>query len=215
MGLKSVVNPSLFLSPPPPPRDSSVPQLTDTVPGSVVLLSRGTFSCPANLLPWRSSSSGIYKKSHRRAPSSESVPGLERLLKSWSLAELPQGPASTSGPQGPLDPYEPLLPLLMGPCMGLWRECYLRGALHAQVGTTNNTKHHHTSWGFDLSDHLTVLLFLLRRSPTPSPPTTPTPWSDWPGRCSCSKTNWHKSPPTPRRRTRPSSQPSAGGPTPT
>ncbi|KAG7216509.1 hypothetical protein INR49_001995 [Caranx melampygus] len=108
-------------------------QLTDTIPGSVFLLSRGTFSCPANLLPWRSSSSGVYKKSHRRAPSSENVPGLERLLKAWSLTELPQGLTSTSGPQGPLDPYEPLLPLLMGPCMGLWRECYLRGALHAQA----------------------------------------------------------------------------------
>ncbi|KAA8591835.1 hypothetical protein FQN60_017209 [Etheostoma spectabile] len=105
-------------------------QLTDTIPGSVFLLSRGTFSCPANLLPWRSGSSGVYKKSHRRAPSSENVPGLERLLKAWALAEFPQGLTSTSGTQGPL---EPLLPLLMGPCMGLWRECYLRGALHAQA----------------------------------------------------------------------------------
>lgn len=114
---------------------SSGHQLTDTIPGSVFLLSRGTFSCPANLLPWRSSSSsGVYKKSHRRAASSENVPGLERLLKAWALTEFPQGLTSTSGPQGPLDPYEPLLPLLMGPCMGLWRECYLRGALHAQVG---------------------------------------------------------------------------------
>ncbi|KAM7421445.1 hypothetical protein PAMA_015534 [Pampus argenteus] len=107
--------------------------LTDTIPGSVFLLSRGTFTCPANLLPWRSSSSGVYRKSHRRAPSSENVPGLERLLKAWALTELPQGLTSSSGPQGPLDPYEPLLPLLMGPCMGLWRECYLRGALHAQA----------------------------------------------------------------------------------
>lgn len=112
---------------------SSAHQLTDTVPGSVFLLSRGIFSCPANLLPWRSGSSGVYKKSHRRAASSENVPGLERLLKAWALAEFPQGLTSSSGPQGPLDPYEPLLPLLMGPCMGLWRECYLRGALHAQV----------------------------------------------------------------------------------
>uniref|UniRef100_A0A4W6BT05 Myotubularin related protein 11 n=1 Tax=Lates calcarifer TaxID=8187 RepID=A0A4W6BT05_LATCA len=108
-------------------------RLTDTIPGSVFLLSRGTFSCPANLLPWRSSSSGVYKKSHRRAPSSENVPGLERLLKAWALTEFPQSLTSTSGPQGPLDPYEPLLPHLMGPCMGLWRECYLRGALHAQA----------------------------------------------------------------------------------
>ncbi|KAK5862065.1 hypothetical protein PBY51_017496 [Eleginops maclovinus] len=108
-------------------------RLTDTIPGSVFLLSRGTFSCPANLLPWRSGSSGVYKKSHRRAASSENVPGLERLLKAWAVAEFPQGLTSTSGPQGPVDPYEPLLPLLMGPCMGLWRECYLRGALHAQA----------------------------------------------------------------------------------
>ncbi|XP_027142671.1 myotubularin-related protein 11 [Larimichthys crocea] len=108
-------------------------RLTDTLPGSVFLLSRGTFSCPANLLPWRSTSSGPYKKSHRRAASSENVPGLERLLKAWALTEFPQALTSTSGPQGPLDPYEPLLPLLMGPCMGLWRECYLRGALHAQA----------------------------------------------------------------------------------
>lgn len=112
---------------------SSVQQLADTIPGSVFLLSRGSFSCPANLLPWRSSSSGVYKKSHRRAPSSENVPGLERLLKAWALTEFPQSLTSMSGPQGPLDPYEPLLPLLMGPCMGIWRECYLRGALHAQV----------------------------------------------------------------------------------
>ncbi|KAM3613518.1 uncharacterized protein V6R79_000860 [Siganus canaliculatus] len=109
-------------------------RLADTIPGSVFLLSRGTFSCPANLLPWRgSSSSGVYKKSHRRAASSENVPGLERLLKAWALTELPQSPPSASGSQGPLDPYEPLMPLLMGPCMGLWRECYLRGALHAQA----------------------------------------------------------------------------------
>ncbi|XP_063343029.1 myotubularin-related protein 11 [Pelmatolapia mariae] len=111
-------------------------RLTDAVPGSVFLLSRGTFSCPTNLLPWRSSSSsssGVYKKSHRRALSSENVPGLERLLKAWALVEYPQALTSTSGPQGPLDPYEPLLPLLLGPCMGLWRECYLRGALHAQA----------------------------------------------------------------------------------
>ncbi|RVE63211.1 hypothetical protein OJAV_G00165700 [Oryzias javanicus] len=98
----------------------------DSAPGSVFLLSRGSFTCPANLPPWRSSASGVYKKSHRRAPSTENVPGLERLLKAWSLT-------ATVGPQGPADAYEPLLPLLMGPCMGLWRECYLRGALHAQA----------------------------------------------------------------------------------
>lgn len=118
---------------------SSVTQ-SDAIPGSVFLLSRGTFSCPANLLPWRGSGgSSVYKKSHRRAASSENVPGLERLLKAWALTELPSGLSSSSSssssrPQGPNDPYEPLLPLLTGPCMGLWRECYLRGALHAQVG---------------------------------------------------------------------------------
>ncbi|KAK5600307.1 hypothetical protein CRENBAI_001393 [Crenichthys baileyi] len=108
-------------------------RLADTIPGSVFLLSRGTFTCPANLPPWRSGSSGVYKKSHRRALSSENVPGLERLLKAWAMAEFPQNIPATSGPKGPLDPYEPLLPLLMGPCMSLWRECYLRGALHAQA----------------------------------------------------------------------------------
>ncbi|XP_068180725.1 myotubularin-related protein 11 isoform X1 [Antennarius striatus] len=109
-------------------------RLTDTLPGSVFLFSRGAFSCPANLVPWRSSGgSGVYRKSHRRAASSESVPGLERLLKAWALSEFPQGLTSTVGTQGPLDTYEPLLPLLMGPCMGFWRECYLRGALHAQA----------------------------------------------------------------------------------
>ncbi|XP_015259816.1 PREDICTED: myotubularin-related protein 11, partial [Cyprinodon variegatus] len=108
-------------------------RLADTIPGSVFLLSRGTFTSPPNLPPWRSGSSAVYKKSHRRALSSENVPGLERLLKAWSLADVPQNPAAVSGPKGALDPCEPLLPLLMGPCMGLWRECYLRGALHAQA----------------------------------------------------------------------------------
>lgn len=111
-------------------------QLLDSITGSVFLFSHGTFSCPANLLPWRSGggsggggSSGVYKKSHRRVASSENVPGLERLLKAWNLTESPQG----LGQQGRPDPREPLIPLLLGPCMGLWRECYLRGALHAQV----------------------------------------------------------------------------------
>ncbi|MEQ2237034.1 hypothetical protein ILYODFUR_018877 [Ilyodon furcidens] len=108
-------------------------RLADTIPGSVFLFSRGTFTCPANLPPWRSGSSGVYKKSHRRALSSENVPGLERLLKASAMAEIPQNIPASSGPKGPLDPYEPLLPLLMGPCMSLWRECYLRGALHAQA----------------------------------------------------------------------------------
>uniref|UniRef100_A0A3B4A5D9 Myotubularin phosphatase domain-containing protein n=1 Tax=Periophthalmus magnuspinnatus TaxID=409849 RepID=A0A3B4A5D9_9GOBI len=107
---------------------------SDTIPGSVFLLSRGSFSCPPHLPPWRSgNSSGVYRKSHRRALSSEQVPGLERLLKAWALAEFPHSLTTHLGPQGPLDPYEPLLPLLMGPCMGLWRQCYLRGAIHAQA----------------------------------------------------------------------------------
>ncbi|XP_057690805.1 myotubularin-related protein 11 isoform X2 [Corythoichthys intestinalis] len=100
---------------------------SDATPGSVFLFSRGVFSCPANLLPWRGAAgiSGVYRKSHRRAPSSESVPGLERLLSVRSLARAPSDPDR--------DPYRPLLPLLMGPCLGLWRECYHRGALHAQA----------------------------------------------------------------------------------
>lgn len=109
-------------------------RIADTIPGSVFLLSRGSFSCPPHLPPWRSGNgSGMYRKSHRRALSSEHVPGLERLLKAWALAEFPHSFISHLGPQGPLDSYEPLLPLLMGPCMGLWRQCYLRGAIHAQA----------------------------------------------------------------------------------
>ncbi|XP_042160523.1 myotubularin-related protein 11 isoform X1 [Oncorhynchus tshawytscha] len=111
-------------------------RLSDSAPGSVFLLSRGSFSCSANLLPWRSGGgSGVYRKSHRRGgSSSENLPGLERLLKAWALTELPQGHTTTiSGLQGPLDTYEPLLPLLLGPCLGVWRDCYLRGALHAQA----------------------------------------------------------------------------------
>uniref|UniRef100_A0A3P8VTC3 Myotubularin related protein 11 n=1 Tax=Cynoglossus semilaevis TaxID=244447 RepID=A0A3P8VTC3_CYNSE len=107
--------------------------LTETIPGSVFLFSRGTFSCPPNLLPWRTSSSGVYKKSHRRALSSEGMPGLEKLLKAWALADFPQSLSCNSEPRRPCDPSEPLLPLLLGPCMGLWRECFLRGALHAQA----------------------------------------------------------------------------------
>ncbi|XP_029959458.1 LOW QUALITY PROTEIN: myotubularin-related protein 11 [Salarias fasciatus] len=93
------------------------PQRLDSAPGSVFLFSRGTFSCPPGLPPWRSA---VYRKSHRRAPSSESVPGLERLLKTWTCGGTP-------------DPGGPLLPLLLGPCLGLWRGCYLRGALQAQA----------------------------------------------------------------------------------
>ncbi|KAJ8290128.1 hypothetical protein GJAV_G00009010 [Gymnothorax javanicus] len=103
-------------------------KLPDAASGSVFLLSRGAFSSPLHLLPWRNGGgSGSYRKSHRRAPSSESLPGLERVIKAWSLSELPRPPP------GPHDPHEPLLPLLLGPCVRVWRECYLRGALQAQA----------------------------------------------------------------------------------
>ncbi|XP_016394093.1 myotubularin-related protein 11 [Sinocyclocheilus rhinocerous] len=99
----------------------------DGLPGSVFLLSRSTFSHPSNLLPWRSGNSGSYWKSHRRAPSSESLSGLERLIRACSLSEPSENPSILH------DPYEPLLPLLLGPCVRVWRGCYLRGTLHAQA----------------------------------------------------------------------------------
>lgn len=105
----------------------SLSQHNDGLPGSVFLLSRSTFSHPSNLLPWRSGNSGSYWKSHRRAPSSESLSGLERLIRACSLSEPSENPSILH------DPYEPLLPLLLGPCVRVWRGCYLRGALHAQV----------------------------------------------------------------------------------
>ncbi|KAF5885852.1 myotubularin-related protein 11-like, partial [Clarias magur] len=94
------------------------PEWSDSSVGSVFLLSRGVFSCPSNLLPWRSG--GSYKKSHTRAPSCEGLPVLERLIRAEPL------PSSLHEPHGPL------LPLLLGPCVHIWRNCYLRGALHAQ-----------------------------------------------------------------------------------
>ncbi|XP_062321416.1 myotubularin-related protein 11 [Osmerus eperlanus] len=137
-------------------------RLGDTIPGSVFQLSRGSFSCPANLLPWRSGGgSGVYRKSHRRAPSSENLPGLERLLKAWALTELPHSLPSTIT-TGPLDPFEPLLPLLLGPCVGVWRDCYLRGALHAQAFShpiSSNTHHpvEQLAWEVqNLQDKLTL-----------------------------------------------------------
>nr|XP_023657190.1 myotubularin-related protein 11-like [Paramormyrops kingsleyae] len=101
------------------------PKPNDGALGSVFLLSRGSFSSPSHLLPWRSGggSGGSYRKSHRRAPSSESLPGLERLQKACLLAESCRGRS---------EPQE-LLPQLLGPCVGIWRECYLRGALQAQA----------------------------------------------------------------------------------
>ncbi|XP_064207198.1 myotubularin-related protein 11 isoform X1 [Anguilla rostrata] len=103
-------------------------KLSDGAPGSVFLLSRGTFSSPSHLLPWRNGGgSGSYRKSHRRAPSCESLPGLERVIRAWSLSE------ASRPPPGPQDPHRPLLPLLLGPCVRVWRDCYLRGALQAQA----------------------------------------------------------------------------------
>lgn len=99
----------------------------DGVPGSVFQLSRGSFSSPSNLPPWRSGNSGSFRKSHRRAPSSESLTGLERLIRACSLSD-PSDNTTTLH-----DPYEPLLPLLIGPCVRVWRGCYLRGVLHAQA----------------------------------------------------------------------------------
>ncbi|XP_048117894.1 myotubularin-related protein 11 [Alosa alosa] len=107
-----------------PPLPLLCPQHVDGMAGSVFLLSRGSFSSPSNLLPWRSGTgSGSYRKSHRRAPSAEMLPGLERLLRACSLSEASP------------EPHEPLLPLLLGPCVKVWRDCYLRGALHAQAFT--------------------------------------------------------------------------------
>lgn len=51
------------------------------------------------------------------------LPGLERLLRACSVSETSP------------EPHEPLLPLLLGPCVKVWRECYLRGVLQAQVIT--------------------------------------------------------------------------------
>lgn len=107
----------------------SVSQHSDGLPGSVFLLSRSSFSNPSNLLPWRSGNSGSYWKSHRRAPSSEGLSGLERLIRACSLSDPSENTTTLH------DPYEPLLPLLMGPCVRAWRGCYLRGALHPQVNS--------------------------------------------------------------------------------
>ncbi|KAJ8267422.1 hypothetical protein COCON_G00125940 [Conger conger] len=99
----------------------------DGVPGCVFLLSRGGFSSPSLLLPWRDSGGGVMggaslvpaRRSHRHTPPPESSTGLERLLTGVSTPP--------SGPQGPL------LPLLFSPCVGIWRACYLRGPLQAQA----------------------------------------------------------------------------------
>uniref|UniRef100_A0A8C9RCS6 Myotubularin related protein 11 n=1 Tax=Scleropages formosus TaxID=113540 RepID=A0A8C9RCS6_SCLFO len=99
--------------------------------GSVFLLSHGTFSCPPQLLPWRAGGGATpYRKSHRRAPSAEESPAPERLLRAWNLTDA-------SAPTPHQDPWEPLLPLLLAPCVGLWKECYLRGALQAQPELTS------------------------------------------------------------------------------
>ncbi|KAL4629566.1 myotubularin-related protein 11-like [Arapaima gigas] len=100
---------------------------TDRTPGSVFLLSRGTFSCPLQLLPWRGGVGPTpSRKSHRRAPSTEESPPPEHLLRAWTLSEA-------SAPVPHQDPWDPLLPLLLAPCVGLWKECYLRGALQARA----------------------------------------------------------------------------------
>ncbi|XP_061112044.1 myotubularin-related protein 11-like [Conger conger] len=96
----------------------------DGVPGCVFLLSRGGFSSPSLLLPWRDGGGGVMggvpaRRSHRHTPPPESSTGLERLLTGVSTPP--------SGPQGPL------LPLLFSPCVGIWRACYLRGPLQAQA----------------------------------------------------------------------------------
>ncbi|KAI1902383.1 hypothetical protein AGOR_G00044200 [Albula goreensis] len=101
----------------------------DGAPDCVFLFSRGAFSSPSLLLPWRATGSGGVTvggaisgagwRSHRHAPPPESPAGLERLLRGASTPP--------SGPQ------EPLLPLLLSPCLGLWRTCYIRGPLQAQA----------------------------------------------------------------------------------
>ncbi|KPP74803.1 myotubularin-related protein 11-like [Scleropages formosus] len=81
----------------------------------------------SKLLPWRAGGGATpYRKSHRRAPSAEESPAPERLLRAWNLTDA-------SAPTPHQDPWEPLLPLLLAPCVGLWKECYLRGALQAQA----------------------------------------------------------------------------------
>ncbi|KAG9335688.1 hypothetical protein JZ751_004341 [Albula glossodonta] len=101
----------------------------DGAPDCVFLFSRGAFSSPSLLLPWRATGSGGVTvggaisgaswRSHRHAPPLETPVGLERLLRGASTPP--------SGPQ------EPLLPLLLSPCLGLWRACYIRGPLQAQA----------------------------------------------------------------------------------
>ncbi|KAJ8367036.1 hypothetical protein AAFF_G00333730 [Aldrovandia affinis] len=94
-------------------------------PGQVFLLSRGSFSSPSLLLPWRGggggggAASGPGRRSHRHGPPAESPAHLQHLLRGVAT--------------GPSGPQEPLLPLLFSPCVGLWRACYLRGALQAQA----------------------------------------------------------------------------------
>lgn len=148
---------------PPPPLlngnlNTDTQRLADAPPGSVFLLSRGTFSCPPNLPPWRSGAAAVHRKSHRRAPSSEGVPGLERLLKAWS--------------QGPPDPQGPLMPLLLGPCVGLWRECYLRGALQAQA-FSHPVSSNHPHPVERLAREVQQLQEKLARAPPTPPPAGP------------------------------------------
>ncbi|XP_058863502.1 myotubularin-related protein 11 isoform X1 [Acipenser ruthenus] len=86
-------------------------------PGLLLLFSKGSLVPAPHLLPWRNAGGAASSwKNHRRAPSCDGLPRLERALKGQPL-----------GPRGPL------LPLLLGPCLRVWRGCYLRGALQIQV----------------------------------------------------------------------------------
>nr|XP_023686263.1 myotubularin-related protein 11-like isoform X1 [Paramormyrops kingsleyae] len=108
--------------PPPPLVNGSLNTVktTEEAPASVFLFSRGTFTSPSNLLPWREGGgTGLSKRSLRRDPPSESPLAPDWLLKAWTLAENPG-----SGT---------LIPQLLAPCVGLWKDCYFRGVLQVQV----------------------------------------------------------------------------------
>ncbi|XP_066577691.1 myotubularin-related protein 11 [Amia ocellicauda] len=117
-------------APQPAPHEAGV--AAPATQGCVFLLSRGSLTSPSHLIPWRGGGgSGSQRKSHRRAPSSsESLPAVERLLKLWTPAESAK---TATVPPEHLDSQGPLLPLLLGPCVGVWRGCYLRGGQQTQV----------------------------------------------------------------------------------
>ncbi|XP_041094963.1 myotubularin-related protein 11 isoform X2 [Polyodon spathula] len=94
--------------------------------GLVYLFSKGSLGPAHHLLPWRNAGgAGSGWKSHRRAPSCDRLLRLERALKGQPL-----------GPRGPL------LPILLGPCLRVWRGCYLRGALQTQVPPPSSSHLH-------------------------------------------------------------------------